>query len=268
MFGFDVSVHRYGTTNWLLVGAPKAETAQDNVVRGGAVYKCPAAVDSTQPCEQIPFDTTGAREELTDGGRYAPIESKSNQWFGATVVSSGDNGVIVACAPRYVYFTDSFSRNEPVGVCYTSRSDFSRFRRYSPCAEEGQWGWYKRGFCQAGMSAGVTQDKSFLLLGAPGSYYWQGQIYAEGLLYSASFSNPELPQDYDNSYAGYAVALGNFNHDNEDDYVVGVPRGNDLKGLVKIYDSRVSTVWTEISGEQFGSYFGSSVCVTDIDNDG
>jgi len=135
MFGFDVSVHRYGTTNWLLVGAPKAETAQDNVVRGGAVYKCPAAVDSTQPCEQIPFDTTGAREELTDGGRYAPIESKSNQWFGATVVSSGDNGVIVACAPRYVYFTDSFSRNEPVGVCYTSRSDFSRFRRYSPCAE-------------------------------------------------------------------------------------------------------------------------------------
>ncbi|XP_077978498.1 integrin alpha-8-like [Glandiceps talaboti] len=266
MFGFGVSVHRYDGTNWLLVGAPRAQTAQPNVVRGGAVYKCPAAVDATQSCEQIPFDTSGPTQDL-NGGVYETMEEKSNQWFGATVKSSGDNGEIVACAPRYVYFTENFRRREPVGVCYTSRSDFSRFKSFSPCKRSSEWGWYALGSCQAGMSADITKDKSFLLIGAPGSYYWQGQIYAEGLLYTESRFNPEGPEEDDNSYAGYAVAVGDFTHDSEDDYAVGVPRGNDLKGMVRIYDAGVR-IWDRLYGEQLGSYFGSALCVTDIDNDG
>ena len=41
-------------------------------------------------CDVIPFDTTGNNNDT--GG---PIDEKSNQWFGASVSSSGEDGVIV-----------------------------------------------------------------------------------------------------------------------------------------------------------------------------
>ena len=41
-------------------------------------------------CDVIPFDMTGNNNDT--GG---PIDDKSNQWFGASITSSGDDGVIV-----------------------------------------------------------------------------------------------------------------------------------------------------------------------------
>ena len=41
-------------------------------------------------CDVIPFDMTGNNNDT--GG---PIDEKSNQWFGASVSSSGEDGVIV-----------------------------------------------------------------------------------------------------------------------------------------------------------------------------
>ena len=41
-------------------------------------------------CDVIPFDMTGNNNDT--GG---PIDEKSNQWFGASISSSGDDGVIV-----------------------------------------------------------------------------------------------------------------------------------------------------------------------------
>ena len=41
-------------------------------------------------CDVIPFDMTGNNNDTG-----APIDEKSNQWFGATVSSSGENGVVV-----------------------------------------------------------------------------------------------------------------------------------------------------------------------------
>ena len=41
-------------------------------------------------CDVIPFDMTGNNND-TDG----QIDQKSNQWFGATISSSGEDGVIV-----------------------------------------------------------------------------------------------------------------------------------------------------------------------------
>ena len=41
-------------------------------------------------CEMIPFDMTGNNNDT--GG---PIDEKSNQWFGASLSSSGEDGVIV-----------------------------------------------------------------------------------------------------------------------------------------------------------------------------
>ena len=41
-------------------------------------------------CDVIPFDMTGNNNDT--GG---PIDEKSYQWFGASISSSGDDGVIV-----------------------------------------------------------------------------------------------------------------------------------------------------------------------------
>ena len=41
-------------------------------------------------CDVILFDMTGNNNDTG-----APIDEESNQWFGATVSSSGENGVVV-----------------------------------------------------------------------------------------------------------------------------------------------------------------------------
>ena len=41
----------------VLVGAPRADSGQPGVHKGGAVYKCPALQEGG--CQIIPFDTKG-----------------------------------------------------------------------------------------------------------------------------------------------------------------------------------------------------------------
>ena len=42
----------------------------------------------------------------------ATVDDKSRQWFGASVSSSGgSDGVVVACAPRYVSFSVNLARS-------------------------------------------------------------------------------------------------------------------------------------------------------------
>lgn len=42
----------------VLVGAPKANTSQPDIIEGGAVYYCPWPSERSAQCKQIPFDTT------------------------------------------------------------------------------------------------------------------------------------------------------------------------------------------------------------------
>uniref|UniRef100_T1JAK7 Integrin alpha-2 domain-containing protein n=1 Tax=Strigamia maritima TaxID=126957 RepID=T1JAK7_STRMM len=97
MFGFAVAQHRDRATSWLLVGAPQANTRQPNVTQGGAVYRC--STETANDCQEIVFDRTGPRYEYNNG-QLEQIDEKSGQWFGATIHSSGPNGVIVDLALR------------------------------------------------------------------------------------------------------------------------------------------------------------------------
>ena len=185
-FGYGVAQHKDGRAPWLLVGAPLAQTDQPMVDKGGAVYKCSA--DVSQACQQIPFDITGSGQ-INIRGKMEQVDEKSNQWFGSTVQSSsrGKTGMIVACAPRYVYYSTNRKRRDPVGTCYVSRGSFSGFLEYSPCRTPN-WGYHRQGSCQAGFSVAITDDAKRLFVGAPGSWYWQGQTFSHDLLYT-----PALP---------------------------------------------------------------------------
>ncbi|XP_062256232.1 integrin alpha-8 [Platichthys flesus] len=279
-FGYSVDFYQdsadSNTIN-VLVGAPKANTSQPGIVEAGAVYYCPwpGLPDS---CRQIPFDSSNNRMMKVNGTRE-PVEFKSHQWFGASVRTH--KGKVVACAPLYHWRTVKLSgEKEPVGTCYVAVQNFSAYAEYSPCRTsdpdpEGQ------GFCQAGFSVDFTKDGK-LVVGGPGSFYWQGQVMTAGIAeilngYSLKAILRKVPGEkytraaedtHDDSYLGYSVAVGEFTGDSEQELIAGVPRGAQNFGYVVMINSTNLTFILNFTGEQMASYFGYSVAVTDLNGDG
>ncbi|XP_044617996.1 integrin alpha-8 isoform X1 [Equus asinus] len=236
-FGYAVDFHiPTARTASVLVGAPKANTSQPDIVEGGAVYYCPWPAEGSVQCKQIPFDNTNNRKIKVNGTKE-PIEFKSNQWFGATV--KAHKGKVVACAPLYHWRTlKPTPEKDPVGTCYVAIQNFSAYAEYSPCRNsnadpEGQ------GYCQAGFSLDFYKNGD-LIVGGPGSFYWQG----------------------------YSVAAGEFTADSQQELVAGVPRGAQNFGYVSIINSTDMTFIQNFTGEQMASYFGYTVAVSDVNNDG
>ncbi|GAB0201407.1 integrin alpha-5 [Grus japonensis] len=265
----------------ILVGAPKANTSQPNVTQGGAVYHCPWP--PSDDCTPIDFDHIGTRTHDFGGNSTEtpdPVEFKSLQWFGATV--RAHNASILACAPLYSWSPpkEEGGGREPVGTCFLSIGNFSKFVEYAPCRSDlnsaaGQ------GYCQGGFSAEFTQTGR-VLLGGPGSYFWQGQVMSATQEQIAASSYPEYfiqevagqlqtrqaAPTYDDSYMGYSVAVGEFSGDTTQDFVAGVPKGNLTYGYVTILNGTNMKSLYNFSGEQMAAYFGYAVAATDVNNDG
>ncbi|KAL6077217.1 hypothetical protein STEG23_037672, partial [Scotinomys teguina] len=262
----------------VLVGAPKANTSQPDIVEGGAVYYCPWPAEGSAQCKQIPFDTTNNRKIRVNGTKE-PVEFKSNQWFGATVRSH--KGKVVACAPLYHWRTlKPNPAKDPVGTCYVAVQNFSAYAEHSPCRNsnadpEGQ------GYCQAGFSLDFYKNGD-LIVGGPGSFYWQGQVITVSIAdIIANYSFKDIlrklagekqtdvaPASYDDSYLGYSVAAGEFTGDSQQELVAGIPRGAQNFGYVSIINSTDMTFIQNFTGEQMASYFGYTVVVSDVNNDG
>ncbi|CDQ95638.1 unnamed protein product, partial [Oncorhynchus mykiss] len=56
--------------------------------------------------------------------------------------------------------------------------------------------------------------------------------------YSNQLTTKSASAQYDDSYLGYSVTVGDFNADGEDDYITGVPRGDKALGYVNIFNGR------------------------------
>ncbi|VTJ53709.1 integrin alpha-5 [Marmota monax] len=280
-FGFSVEFYRPGTDGVsVLVGAPKANTSQPGVLQGGAVYFCPWAASPAQ-CTPIEFDSKGSRmleSSLSSTEGEEPVEYKSLQWFGATVRAHGSS--ILACAPLYSWRTEKEPLSDPVGTCYLSTDNFTRILEYAPCRSDFSWA-AGQGYCQGGFSAEFTKTGR-VVLGGPGSYFWQGQIlsatqqqiaesyYPEYLinLVQGQLQTRQASSIYDDSYLGYSVAVGEFNGDDTEDFVAGVPKGNLTYGYVTILNGSDIRSLYNFSGEQMASYFGYAVAATDVNGDG
>uniref|UniRef100_A0A4W4FGM4 Integrin alpha-2 domain-containing protein n=1 Tax=Electrophorus electricus TaxID=8005 RepID=A0A4W4FGM4_ELEEL len=265
-FGFSVDFFSPSDSLNVLVGAPKANTsAPSSVTERGAVYSCPWQTSGS--CTEIQFDN----DRFENG---VQMEFKSSQWFGATVRSDGEH--ILACAPLYQWSTYGLKEREPVGTCYLKKG--STVVEYSPCRSasatpEGQ------GFCQAGFSADIVKSKR-VVVGGPGSFYWQGQLISDDISevisrYNKKFLTPYNSQiatksasaQYDDSYLGYSVTVGDFNDDGVDDYATGVPRGEKAMGYVNVLNGKTMESVVNFTGVQMAAYFGNAVVATDINND-
>ncbi|XP_064167690.1 integrin alpha-V-like [Anguilla rostrata] len=269
-FGFSVDFFKPDDKQLnILVGAPRANTSVSAVVERGAVYSCPWK--TSKGCRQLEFDNTDDRKN----GKGEQMEFKSNQWFGATVRSEGEH--ILACAPLYQWSTFAFTEREPVGTCFLKTA--GEVVEYSPCrtasnSPEGQ------GFCQAGFSADFVKNNR-VVVGGPGSFYWQGQLISDDISeivsrYNNKFYTPYGNQlstkpssaQFDDSYLGYSVTVGDFNGDGDDDYITGVPRGHKALGYVNIFNGKNMESMVNFTGLQMAAYFGHSVAATDINGDG
>uniref|UniRef100_A0A8C8DD11 Integrin alpha-2 domain-containing protein n=1 Tax=Oncorhynchus tshawytscha TaxID=74940 RepID=A0A8C8DD11_ONCTS len=271
-FGYSVDFYRptpESSTLSVLVGAPKANTSQPGIIEGGAVYYCPYPLNpdpTKQPysCTQIPFDNTNNRMIKVNGTRE-PLEFKSHQWFGASVRTH--KGKVVACAPLYHWRAVKVNgEKDPVGTCYVAVQNFSAYAEYSPCRTndpdpEGQ------GFCQAGFSVDFTKEGT-LVVGGPGSFYWQGQVMTAGVA--------EILNGYSLKAVLRRVPGEKHTHaaaDTHDDSYLGNTHTHTVCDScvlfqVAVINSTNLTFIMNFTGEQMASYFGYSVTVSDLNGDG
>lgn len=290
MFGYSVAVYRdQNGKGWVIVGAPNNGTDENGV--GGAVARCD--ITSDQLCYDIKFDRNGTKyiRAKSPTKNIEPIENKASQWLGAMLSTSmNDGGPIVACAPKYHWFgyikvsQSPAGLKDAVGACWLTTMNGDPIE-FSPCRNNDTAGHHRQGTCQAGFSASVTKDGKRLFIGAPGSWYWQGQLFTVDTNTRLPYLPPkntqatnqndtkanllatnEGPPFEDNNYLGYSVAVGDFLGDGDSGAAVGVPRGFDLNGKVLLYTSQLHN-HQNISGSQMGAYFGYALAVNDIDGD-
>ena len=66
------------------------------------MYRC--RTDRVRPCQQVEFDDRGNNIKW-NGSAFVQVEDKSHQWFGATVRSTGSEGLVVVSYIPYSNFT-------------------------------------------------------------------------------------------------------------------------------------------------------------------
>ena len=122
-----------------------------------------------------------------------------------------------------------------------------------------------------GFSAAIPdKGDSKLYISGPGVWYWQGAIFSQDIHNITDRPNTsDGPAPTDHHQMGYSTTAGDFDGDGLDDVVAGVPRGNELVGMVSIYTRQLRSIVnvTDENGQR-GQYFGASVAVTDLNKDG
>ncbi|XP_072224113.1 integrin alpha-IIb isoform X2 [Leuresthes tenuis] len=287
LFGFSVDFHTVNNKSYVVVGAPKANTSQPRVTEGGGVFMCPWSPGGT--CDIIDFDLKGDQVHSSSGLLFHSF--KSHQWFGASVRSVSSTHLL-ACAPLFhwnVQRGGAESGKTPVGNCLLLDHKTGNSTPFSPCRQNTMEHEYKlnhyindQRYCEVGFSVDITKEGQ-LVLGAPGSFFFQGQVFSvpasdiinsgrsnEPIQYMAGVHQSIEERNYD-VYRGYSVASGLLTGDSTPDYLVGVPNDRNTAGTVKIYDGK-SSVYLRVHhtflGAQVASYFGHSVAVGDINSDG
>ncbi|KAF5904486.1 integrin alpha-10, partial [Clarias magur] len=126
---------------------------------------------------------------------------------------------------------------------------------------------------QIGFSTHILNDG--ILFGMVGAYDWEGGVLKEGIdgriMPPREAFEDEFPIKLKNhaAYLGYTVSSVTVG-DWRKLYVAGAPRFKH-KGKVILFDLSLDgdvNITQAIEGEQIGSYFGSEICVVDVDQDG
>ncbi|XP_045066799.1 integrin alpha-3-like isoform X1 [Coregonus clupeaformis] len=281
LFGFSVALHKQmvGEKRYLLlVGAPK-EKAESGVKanKTGDVYTCPVNVAQSD-CTRM--NLIGSDPDLIEGE-----DRVEDMWLGVTVASQRQpGGRILTCGHRFVKIYGVLKLRQMIGKCYIRGNDLNYNETDMHWQNPDQVCSHTKDItgevmCNMGISAAITDTE--VIVGAPGSFEWQGNVHV-------SWMNPKVIYDTKRSsfpnfnnrrhiYIGYSVAEGRgLLSQDQDTVVTGAPKDNkdDAKGSVILTVKEKSgsgdqlKPYLTLRGEQMGSYFGNSLAVADLNNDG
>uniref|UniRef100_A0A8C5GIB3 Integrin alpha-5-like n=1 Tax=Gouania willdenowi TaxID=441366 RepID=A0A8C5GIB3_GOUWI len=249
----------------ILIGAPKGNTTQPNIIEGGAVYLCSW---NQTGCSIINFDQHGNRYFYINDIN-TQVEFKSHQWFGATVRSNGNS--TLACAPRYYWRTEHDTPfADLTGTCYLSVDGLKTFVEYAPCRTE-RHGPAGQGYCQGGFSVDFTKVRHLFV--EPSLYLLCQLISATTeeivkayypsyflLAVSGQIQTRQVQGSYDDSYLGEgSVVRGATNKINPVDKNERKRKGSLSVGVIT---GSLALVYDAF---QMGSYF-VSVIIASLDD--
>ncbi|XP_053188567.1 integrin alpha-9 [Scomber japonicus] len=268
-FGYSVLEHYHDNTRWVIVGAPKANSTYSSSVHSpGAVYKCRVHSNPERRCTEM--DLGRGNKQRESCGKTCQGD-RDDEWMGVSLARQDRaNGKILACAHRWknVYYNSEHIL--PHGYCsIISPTLQGQTKPLIPCYEDYKQKYgEEHGSCQAGIAGVFTEE--LVVMGAPGSYYWTGTIKVYNLTSDTFYSpNKEDVDSHRYSYLGYAVTAGHFSAPNVIDIAAGAPQHS---GSGKVYIFKIdgaSLVKSfQASGKMMGSYFGSSLCAVDLNQDG
>lgn len=270
LFGYSVALHRQTERQQrylLLAGAPRDFSVLDGYTnRTGAVYLCPLTSQKND-CERM--DIT----EKSDPSHHI-IE---DMWLGVTVASQGPAGRVLVCAHRYtkVLWSGEEDQRRMVGKCYVRGNDlqldsYDEWQTYHNEMCDSNNNYLQTGMCQLGVSGGFTENTVFF--GAPGAYNWKGNSYMiqrkDWDLFEYSFKDPEQTG---NRYIGYSIQVGSaILHPTDITIVTGAPRHEHVGAVLLLSQETGGDLRRKkmLEGTQVGAYFGSSLALADLNNDG
>uniref|UniRef100_A0A672JKJ6 Uncharacterized protein n=1 Tax=Salarias fasciatus TaxID=181472 RepID=A0A672JKJ6_SALFA len=268
-FGYSVLEHYHDNTRWVIVGAPRANSSySSSVLSPGAVYKCRIHSNPERRCTEMDLGRGNKPRETC--GKTCQAD-RDDEWMGVSLARQDRaDGKILACAHRWknVYYASEYIL--PHGYCsIISPTLQGRTKPLIPCYEDYKQKYgEEHGSCQAGI-AGVFMEE-LVVMGAPGSYYWTGTVKVYNMTSDSFYSlNQDSIDSHRYSYLGYAVTAGHFSSPNVIDIAAGAPQHS---GSGKVYIFKIDGVSLvksfQASGKMMGSYFGSSLCAVDLNQDG
>lgn len=275
-FGFSLAEHQITNSegsvieNVLLVGSPKLSRPGDNDPNTGGLYKCSFNSWCDESCD---IQIQAEADNVT-----AITGTRTDQWFGSLVRSSGKGGYVVVCAHRY---SINYSG---VGKCVALHKNLYVNKLVTPCKED-PLEHKGESYCQAGTSAEVDMDGT-VVVGGPGSGDWTGAVYTllvkrqlgVSLIYYSSpwrkESEAEDPPIDLHSYMGYSVTSGHYHSTNPSNkmYVGGAPHSNGTGCVVLFYQKTGGYLNYHdnqiLVGEKEFSLFGFDLATLDLNGDG
>uniref|UniRef100_A0A3Q4MUN8 Integrin, alpha 9 n=1 Tax=Neolamprologus brichardi TaxID=32507 RepID=A0A3Q4MUN8_NEOBR len=268
-FGYSVLEHYHDNTRWVIVGAPKANSSYSSSVQSpGALYKCRVHSNPDRRCTEMDLGRGNRQRESC--GKTCQGD-RDDEWMGVSLARQDSaNGKILACAHRWKNVFYESEHILPHGYCSIIPPTLQRgTKALIPCYEDYKQKYgEEHGSCQAGIAGVFTEE--LVVMGAPGSYYWTGTVKVYNLTSDSFYSlNKDNIDSHRYSYLGYAVTAGHFSSPNVIDIAAGAPQHS---GSGKVYIFKIdgaSLVKSfQASGKMMGSYFGSSLCAVDLNQDG
>ncbi|XP_022814805.1 integrin alpha-PS3-like [Spodoptera litura] len=290
-FGYSIILSPDG----LLVGAPKAKELKESStgIKTGMVFNCSLVNLDVKlgSCTAVKRSGRSGNDNMLN--RLLPGFLRDDMWYGASMVLL-PGGRLLVNAPRWTspYGTKHLLMNG-VSLLQTRRGnrplhclkDYNHqaYVTHGSRREYGAYGTHLNFYAygQAGISAAISKMNT-VILGAPGLLQWTGGVISLSFFPNDTGTytnklptmNPYFTMDLGpDEYFGYSVDSGIFDGRGEVMYVAGAPRYNIASGQVIIFvpptEELVSlTIKAKIRGPQTGSYFGASVCCTDLNGDG